>query len=249
MRKDRLDEIINKRVSFYYHNSLLLWFTVKLIDNNFNMNKINLADYYYELSPTINLQKNEFQLSQSKDLVENTDINKLRNWVEFTLKLPDNPLIYHKYPSFLNSTKFENLLSLMIPQNFVININKSYVNIIGNKSDLILGNTPPPTIVKLSINPVLILGGGINNTPTPQFLIDGNLKIFEIYEPDIAQSYLDERYPHCRKCLKWGTTSASCPDCKVKLNKKRNKLRSECEQKKMTTKQIRLLVGKVKLDS
>ena len=87
------------------------------------------------------------------------------------------------------------------------------------------------------------------NIKVPQFLIDGTLKSFESYKEDVAQLYLDQFYPHCRKCLKWGTTTANCSDCRVKLNKKRDKLQKECTKKKMSIKQIRSLVGKVKLDA
>ena len=107
----------------------------------------------------------------------------------------------------------------MFPQNFVININKSYANIVGNKNNFPKENSK--VIIKLSLNPVLVLGGGINNVPQPSFLINGDLHNFSPYKSDYTQNYLDEFYPHCRKCLKWGTTSTNCSDCKRKLNKKR----------------------------
>ena len=60
----------------------------------------------------------------------------------------------------------------MIPPNFVITVNKSYVHIVKNKNSLDVDKVSPPTIVRFSINPVIILGGGINNVTAPSFLID-----------------------------------------------------------------------------
>ena len=137
----------------------------------------------------------------------------------------------------------------MIPENFVININKTYANIVGNKNNQNFQSANTKTIIKLSINPILILGGGIHNSPQPNFLINGHLHSFAPYKSDYVQNYLDLNYPHCRKCLKWGTTSANCNDCKRKLNRKRDKVRKESQNKNLNTKQIRSIVGKVKLDS
>ena len=137
----------------------------------------------------------------------------------------------------------------MIPENSVVNINKSYANIIGNKSNQSFQSANNKIIIKLSINPILVLGCGINDIPQPSFLINGELHSFNPYKSDYVQNYLDENYPHCRKCLKWGTTSANCIDCKRKLNRKRDKVRKECQQKNINIKQIRSIVGKVKLES
>ena len=205
--------------------------------------------YYGTLSPNINIKQESYQLSFGDDLKTNTTKETLKKWSNFVLKLPDNPLIHHKFPLFLNPSKFHNLLSVMIPSNFVINVNKSYVQIVKNTNNLEIDNHFPPTIVRVSINPVLILGGGINNITAPSFLIDGELRTFQPYKEDVAQLYLDEYYPHCRKCLKWGTSTANCSDCKTKLNQKRDKIKRECKRKNMSIKQIRLMVGQVKLES
>ena len=45
---------------------------------------------------------------------------------------------------------------------------------------------------------------------------------------------------------KWGTTTANCTDCKKQLNKE--KVKQDCQRKKNEYKQIRLLVGKVKVE-
>ena len=171
-----------------------------LKQHNYDINNINLSEYYFSLSPNININKDNYQLNVADDIKTDTIKDTLQQWVDFTLDLPDNPLIHHKIPPFLNSNKFNNLLSVMIPSNFVITVNKSYVHIVKNKNSLDVDKIAPPTIVRFSINPVLILGGGINDTPAPSFLIDGELRTFTPYKEDIAQLYLDEFYPHCRKC-------------------------------------------------
>ena len=249
IRKDRLESIIKERVYQFFYNDLLLWTARMLLKNEFNIIKINLAKYYMQLSPNIKIDLDHFQLSQN-DIKTGTDINQIKLWTKFILSLPVNPLIHHEYPDFLNVNKFNDLLSLMIPDDFVVNINRSYLNVLGNKSNISFQKaSAPKTIVKLSINPVLILGGGINHITAPKFFIDGKLQSFEPYKTDIVQNYLNAHYPHCRKCLKWGTTTANCPDCKRQLNKNREKVKQDCIKKNTNIKQIRLLVGKVKVQS
>ena len=66
----------------------------------------------------------------------------------------------------------------MILENFVVNVNKAYANIVGKKNMNVNFNeiNPPQTIFRWSMNPVLTLGGCggcINQIPAPIFLIDG----------------------------------------------------------------------------
>ena len=101
-----------------------------------------------EISPNVNIHLADYQLLIGDDVKTNTDIEEIKKWTNFALNLPDNPLIHHKFPLFLNPSKFTNLLSLMIPSNFVITVNKSYVNIVKKKNSLDVDGGPPPAIVK-----------------------------------------------------------------------------------------------------
>ena len=80
LRKDRLTEIISKRVKHYYHNALLLWTAVKLIENKYIFNNINLENFYMELSPNISINLDEFQLSIDQDLTANSSIDDIKSW-------------------------------------------------------------------------------------------------------------------------------------------------------------------------
>ena len=69
----------------------------------------------------------------------------------------------------------------MIPNNFLVNINRSYLNALGTNLNVNYEKPSiPSTIIKLSINPVLILGGGINILSSTIFIDGKNIYLNHI---------------------------------------------------------------------
>ena len=118
----------------------------------------------------------------------------MRNWVHSILKMPNNPMLHHALPSFLTIDKIENLLQEMIPKKFIITVDRSYSAIV-NKSNAPDPSESPPLTISMKINPILIIGGGPNKIPPPQFLISGKSHQLYSFSPDFAQNYINECYP------------------------------------------------------
>ena len=72
LRKDRIESIIDERIRFYYHNALILWFANRLMEANYNVDTINLSRYYVDLSPNININQDDYQLSMVDDIKTDT---------------------------------------------------------------------------------------------------------------------------------------------------------------------------------
>ena len=160
IKNQRIKSIIDKRIRLYYKNKFWIWFCNELILNNYDVTNINIADFYLQISPNIDIDKTEHKLSLS-DLHPSTTMETIKSWTEFITNLPNNELIEYQCPNFLLRTKPNELLAKMIPEDFILNIDRSYVQIASNKKDI--GNTNIPIKVRMQINPILIFGGGSNN--------------------------------------------------------------------------------------
>ena len=75
--KIRITQIIQNRIKIHYSNKLYRWFINKLLENNYDITTINIAEYYLFLSPNIILNKSNFQLT-NKDLI-NTKISDIKS--------------------------------------------------------------------------------------------------------------------------------------------------------------------------
>ena len=136
----------------------------------------------------------------------------------------------------------------MVPDKFIINVNRSYSAIV-NAPNSPNSSDDPPLIITMKINPTLIKGGGPRSLPIPLFLISGKIHQFHQYIPNLVEKYISEHYPDCNKCFRSGFTSPNCNPCKQEVVAIKNKLKQDLKEKNLNSRQIRAELNKVKAPS
>ena len=243
--KIRIMTILDNSIRVYYNNQFWLWFANTLKKAQYNIQNINIIEYYHEITGSTDMDKAKFQLNLNKDITPNTSPQTIKNWVDSIIILPKNPLIKHRPPTFINTTKIDKLLKEMIPDKFITNVNRSYSATVNKINPPDPADNPPLTVT-MKINPTLINGGGPNNKPQPHFLISGKLHKFYHYKPDLVQQYIMENYPQCGKCFRPGYTTANCNPCKHEIITLKNKKKQELKGKNLNSRQLRAELSKVK---
>ena len=56
-RPSRLISIMDNRIRFYYRNNFWRWLSRSLKITNFDVNKINIADYFLSVAPNTQIKK------------------------------------------------------------------------------------------------------------------------------------------------------------------------------------------------
>ena len=77
----------------------------------------------------------------------------------------------------------------MIPDKFIIDIDRSYANAVTSNPSNLTNNINLSIKITMQINPVLMLGGG-NNYQTPIFLFSGKHHKSKEHDPDLVQEYM-----------------------------------------------------------
>ena len=188
--------IMQQSVKSFYQSNFWIWLAKKLQNNNFNLNKRNISDYYIELFGLVDMDRVKYQLEPNKNFQPNTALSTTKKWAHHVLSLPKNPLIKHQPPTFINTTKINQLLTEMVPDRFIINVNRSYSAVINTPKPSESTNDPP-LVITMKLNPTLIKGGGPRSLSVPLFLISGDIHQFHHYVPNLVETYIIEHYPDC----------------------------------------------------
>ena len=106
----------------------------------------------------VDMNDNDFQLISNVDFNPNIQVKSIKDWVNYILNLPINPLLTHTAPQFVDDSKIKQLLNEMVPSKSICNVDRSYSAIV--EKSTIPNYENPPLTVKIKLNPILIKGGG-----------------------------------------------------------------------------------------
>ena len=204
-----------------------------------------------DLAPDFDIKPDPFILQPTSDINPKVQVPQIQKFCKIIKQIhPINPAFPCHYPEFVNTEKFNKLISRIIPENCVNTSDKSYSSIISsNKRPDKPTKSTITTITFNNIYPGFILGGGPNKIAKPSYIIADGKYQFQKYHKDISRSYINVSIPRCNVCRKPGITYSNCQRCKNEMDKIRDEIKAKGKAEKWTVKLINKKIGDVQIPS